>query len=110
MSDSTLAAVVTGIDEDSAFTEAHDSLRVLLSHGKRQSLEMNASDSAREEGAAGATVSSLAVTAGGGMQVEDDIGDLDETQLQEPGSKRHKEGNAAKDLLDQLRQDAVARD
>ena len=33
------------IDEDSAYTEANDSLRVLLPHGKRQSVEMNASGS-----------------------------------------------------------------
>ena len=70
MSDSTPAAVVTEIDEDSAITEAHDSLRVLLTQWKRQSIEMNAP--------------SLEVTAGGGMQVEDDIGDLDETQALEP--------------------------
>ena len=44
------------------------------------------------------------------MQVEDDIGDLDETQDLELGSKRLKEGNAAKDLLDQLRLDAQVRD
>ena len=44
------------------------------------------------------------------MQVEDDIGDLDETQVQDPGSKRLEEGNAAKDLLDQLRQGAQVRD
>ena len=44
------------------------------------------------------------------MQVEDDTGGLDETQVQELGSKRLKEGNAAKDLLDQLRQDAQVRD
>ena len=31
------------------------------------------------------------------------MGDLDETQVQEPGSKRHKEGNAAKDLLEALK-------
>ena len=71
---------------------------------------MNVSDPVTEDGAAGTTVPSLAVTAGGGMQVEDDIGDLDETQVQEPGSKRLKEGNAAKDLLDQLRHDALVRD
>ena len=114
MSDSTPAAVVTEIDEDSAFTKAHDSLQVLLSHGKRQSIEMNASDTVGEDGAVGSTVPSLAITAGGGMQVEDDIGDLDETQVQEHGSGRYKEGNAAKDLLDALTpilmQDAVVRD
>ena len=110
MSESTLAAAVTEIAEDSASTEARDCLRVLLSHGTRQSIEMNASDPVREGGAAGTTVLSLAVTAGGGMQVEDDTGDLDETQVQEPGSKRLKEGNAVKDLLDQLRHDALVRD
>ena len=41
---------------------------------------------------------------------QDDIGDLDEPQAQEPGSERHKEGNSAKDLLDQLRYDALVRD
>ena len=91
VSDCTPAAVVTEIDKDSAFTEAHDSLRVLLTHGKRQSIEMNASDPVRDNGAAGTTVPSLEVTAGGGLQVEDDIGDLDETQVLEPGSKRPKE-------------------
>ena len=79
MSDSTQAGVVTEIDEDSAFTEAHDSLRVLSTHGKRQSVEMNATDPVRDNGAAGTAVPSLEVAAGGGMQVEDDIGDLDET-------------------------------
>ena len=38
------------------------------------------------------------------------IGDLDETQAQEPESKMHKEGNAAKDLLDQMRHDASVQD
>ena len=41
----------------------------------------------------------LAGTDGGGMQVDDDIGDLDGTQVVEPGSKRLKESNAATDLL-----------
>ena len=44
------------------------------------------------------------------MRMEDDIGDLDETQAQEQGSKKHKEGSAAKDLLDQLRHVASVRD
>ena len=113
VSDSTPAAVVTEIDEESAFIEAHDSLRVLLSQGKRQRIEMNASGIGREDGAVGSTVPWLAITAGGGMQVKDDIGDLDETQVQEFGSKRHKEGNAAEDLLKALTsrmiQDAVVR-
>ena len=44
-----------------------------------------------------------------GTRTEDEIGDLDETQAQELGSKRHKEGDVAKDLLDQLRHDAWMR-
>ena len=44
------------------------------------------------------------------MRIADDIGDLDGTQAQELGSKRHKDGNAAKDLFNQLRHDASARD
>ena len=104
VSDSTPTAVVTEIDDDGAFTEAQDNLRVLLSRGKRHSVEMNASGSVGEEDprCAGTDVT--------GMRMEDDIGDIDETQAQEPGSKRHKEGNVAKDLLDQLRHDALVRD
>ena len=48
VSDSTPTAVVTEIDEDSAFTEAQDNLRVLLSQGMRQCVEMNASSSVEE--------------------------------------------------------------
>ena len=47
--DSTPAAVVTELDEDSAFTEAQDNLRVLLSQRKRHSVEMHASTSVGEE-------------------------------------------------------------
>ena len=75
---------------------------------------MNTSRPVTEGGAEGSTVSCLAITVKGDMQVEDDIGDLDETQVQEPGSKRHMESDAAKDLLEalcsKLRQDAVVRD
>ena len=49
VSDSTPTAVVTEIDEDSAFTEAQDNPRVLLSQWKRHSVEMNASSSVGEE-------------------------------------------------------------
>ena len=44
------------------------------------------------------------------MRMEHYIGDLGETQALEPDSRRHKEGNAAKDLLDQLRRDVSVRD
>ena len=69
VSDSTPTAVVTEIDEDSAFTEAQD-LRVLLSQGKR-SVEMNASSSVGEEldpRCAGTDVT--------GMRMEDDTATL----------------------------------
>ena len=92
MSDAALVAPVTEFDEDSAYTEAHDSLRVLLSHGKRQSVE-NASGPVGADGDAG--TANLTGVAGVGMQVEADIADLDETQFQEHGSKRHKEGSVA---------------
>ena len=71
---------------------------------------MNTTDPVRDNGAARTAVPSLEVAAGGGMQVEDDIGDLDEPPTLEPGSQRLTEGNAAKDLLDLLRQDAQVRD
>ena len=66
VSDCTPAAVVTEMDEDNAFTEAHESLRVLFSHRERHSIEMNASDPVREDGAAGTTVPCLVATAQGG--------------------------------------------
>ena len=53
---------------------------------------------------------SCLVATAGGMLVEDDIGDLDGTQVQEPSSEKLKEGNVAKDLLDQLRHDGRVRD
>ena len=45
-------------------------------------------------------------TAVSGMQVEEDTG-LDETQAQEPDSKRLRESNAATDLLQRCAQDAA---
>ena len=66
---------------------------------------MNASSSVGEGGDPRCTG-----TDGNGMRTEDDIGGLDETQTLEPDSKRHKEGNATKDLLDQLRHDSSVRD
>ena len=79
VSDTTPVAPVTEIDEDSAYTEANDSLRVLLLHGKRQSIEMIASGPVVACVEAGAPLPSLTDVAGGSMQVEDDIGDLDDT-------------------------------
>ena len=77
----------------------------LLSQGKRHSVEMNASSSVSDEGDPRCAGTDAAVT-----RMEDEIGDLDETQAQEPGSKRQKDGDVAKDLLDQLRHDAWMRD
>ena len=96
VSDSTPTVVVT---------EAQDNLRALLSQGKRHSVEINACCSVGEEGDTRCAGSDVA-----GTRREDDIGELHETQAQEPGSARHKEGTVAKDLLDQLRQDAWVRD
>ena len=41
------------------------------------------------------------------MQVEDDIGDLDDTQVAEPRSKRYKEDNVAKSMLMRCVEDAT---
>ena len=98
MSDNIPVAPVTEIDEDSAYTEANDSLRVLLSHGKSQSVETNASGPVGVGAEAGA---------GGGMQVENDIGDLDETQVMEHSSERDTEGSVAKDMLMRCAEDAA---
>ena len=43
------------------------------------------------------------------MQVEDDIGDLDVTQVVESASKRHKEGSVAKDMLMRCAEDAACK-
>ena len=53
----------------------------------KDSVEMNASGPVREDGQAGSTVPSFAGTAEGGLQVEYDNGVLDESKVQEPGSK-----------------------
>ena len=76
VSHTTPVAPVTEIDEDSAYTDANDSLRVLLLHGKRQSVETNASGSVMACAEAEAPLLSLTDVAGGGMQVEDYLGDL----------------------------------
>ena len=43
------------------------------------------------------------------MQVEDEIGDLDDTQVIEPGSKRYEEDSVAKDMLMPGVEDAACR-
>ena len=83
-------ASVTEIDEDSAHTEANDSLQVLLLHGKRQGVEMDAS------------VSIVACAEAGASPTEKKYagrGDLDDTQVAEFGRKRWKEDRVAKDML-----------
>ena len=59
----------TALDADSAsaYRVANDSLRVLLQHGKRQSVEMDATGSAVACAEAGAPLLSLTNIAGGGM-------------------------------------------
>ena len=58
---------------------------------------------------AGALLLSLADIAGRGMQVEDDLGDIDDTQVSEPSGKRWKEGSVAKDMLMGCMEDAASR-
>ena len=41
------------------------------------------------------------------MQVEDDLGDLDDTQVAGPGRRRWKEDNVAKDMLTSCPEDAA---
>ena len=89
--------------------EANDCLRVLSRHGKRQSVEMNASGSVTACTGAGASLLSLTDVAGGGMQVEDDVGGLDDAQVAEPRGKRYKEDNVAKDMLMRCAEDAASR-
>ena len=107
MSDTTPVATVTEIDEDSAYTEENDSLLVLLLHGKRPSVEMNASGQVGADGEAG--TANLTGVAGGGMQVEDDIGDLDDTQVSELGSKRYNEDSVAEDVRMRCAEDAACK-
>ena len=89
VSATTPVAPVTEIEEDSAYTEANDSLQVLLLHGKRQGTEMDASGSVNACAEAGALLLCLTDIAGMGMQVEDDLGDLADTQVSEPGEGYH---------------------
>ena len=67
--------------------------------------EMNASQKERRE--KHGLLCPATGTAEGGMQVEDDIGDCDDTQVVEPGSKRLTETNVATDLLVRCAQDAA---
>ena len=88
---------------------ANDSLQVLLQHGKRQSVEMDATGSAVACAEAGASLLSLTHIVGGGMQVEDDLGNLDDTQVAERCRKRWKEDNVVKDMLTRCAEDAAGR-
>ena len=96
---------VTEIDEDGACAEANDSLQVLPLHGKQQGVSGSVMPCAE----AGAPLLSLTDIAGGGMQVEDDLGDLDDTQVAEPSRKRWKEDRVAKDMLARCAEDAASR-
>ena len=64
-------------------------------HGKRQSVEMDAT--------------STAVVCEGRMQVEDDLGDPNDTQVAEPGRRRWKADNVAKDVFARCVEDAAGR-
>ena len=58
---------------------------------------------------AGRSWPSLTNVAGGGVQVEDDFGDLDDTQVAEPGRKTSNEDNVARDMLTRCAEDAAGR-
>ena len=88
-----------------AYTVANDSLQVLLRHGKWQKVEMDATGSAVACAEAGAPTLSLTSIAGG----RDDLGDLNDTQVTEPGRKRWKEDNVAKEMLTRCAEDAAGR-
>ena len=109
VSATTPVALVIETDEDSAYTEANDSLQVLLLlHGKRQGSEMDASSSVMASAEAGASLLSLTDIAGRSMQVEDDLGDLDDTQVSELGRKRWKVDSVVKDTLMRCAEDAAS--
>ena len=52
----------------------------------------------------------LTNVARGGVQVEDDFGDLDDTQVAEWGRKRWNEDHVARDVLTRCVEDAAGRD
>ena len=86
------------VDSASACIVANDSLQVVLQQGKRQSAEMDATGSAVACTETGAPTLSLTNIVGGGMQVEGDLGDLDDTQVADGCSKRWKEDNVAEEM------------
>ena len=71
-----------------AYIVAIDSLQVLLQQGKRQSEVMEAVGSAAAITETGAPVPCLDEITGGGMHIEEDLDDLDDTQVTEPGGKK----------------------
>ena len=84
-------------------------LQVLLQHGKQQSVEMDAAGSIVACVETGAPIPCLSNIAGGGMQVEDDLGGLDDAQVAERCSKRRKEDIVAKEMLTRCAEDATGR-
>ena len=96
-------------DSASAYIVANDSLQVLLQQVKRQSEVMEAASSAAVVAETGALVPCLTDLAGGGMQYEENLDDLDDTQETEPGRKRWKEDNVAKEMLMRCAEEAAGR-
>ena len=92
-------APVTEIDKDSSYTEANDSLQVRLQHGKRQNVEMETTSSAVAFAEAASLLSLTNI----------DLGDLDDTQVTEPGRKTWKEDNVAKEMRTRCPEDAAGR-
>ena len=94
--------LVTEIDQDSAYTESERQ-----SSGATE--EMDATGSAVACAEVVVPLLSLTNVAGGDMQVGDDLGDLDDTQVLELGGKRYKEDSVAKDMLMRCAEDAASR-
>ena len=97
----------TVLDADYAYVVANDSLQVLLQHGKRHSVEMDATGSVITYVETGGPTPCLTNIAGGGMLFEDGPGDLDDTQVTERCSERWKEDNVARNMLTRCAEDAA---
>ena len=87
----------------------NDSLEVLLHQEKRQSPEMEAASSSYEAADTVALIPCLTDPVERGMQVDEDLHNLENTQVTEPGRKRWKEDNVAKEMLTRCAEEAAGR-
>ena len=101
----------TALDADSASAHriANDSLQVLLQQGKRQSIVIDAAGSAAAVAETGTLIPYLTDLAEGGTQVQEDLDDLDNTHVTEPGRKKDgKKDNVAKEMLTRCAEEAAS--